>query len=119
MLEDIVDVEMADGGDDLITRKEALKAALDWQVRPHEEVFNRIKAAIIARMQAVPKAEGWVSVKDRMPEKKCECLVAINSVGRVLRALDFWEGDGWAITCEEEITHWMPLPKPPEEEEKC
>lgn len=61
-----------------------------------------------------PTVSGWVSVKDRLPEKKCECLVAINSVGRVWRALDFWEGDGWAITCEEEITHWMPLPEPPE-----
>ena len=61
-------------------------------------------------IEQAPTVGGWVSVKDKLPEKKCECLIAINSGWR---ALDFWEGDGWAVSDENEITHWMLLPEPP------
>ena len=64
---DEINVTMDNDGD-LITRAEAVKAALDWYVRPHEDVFDSIKYAIIERMHAVPKAEGWVSVKNQLPE---------------------------------------------------
>lgn len=58
-----------------------------------------------------PTVSGWVSVKDGMPDKPCGCLV-FNIYG--WRALDFWEGDGWAVSDENEITHWMTLPLGPE-----
>ena len=64
-------------------------------------------------IEHAPTVGGWVSVKDRLPDKPCGCL-AFNIYG--WRALDFWEGDGWAISDENEITHWMPLPPGPEED---
>lgn len=128
MFDNIVDVEIADGGDDFITRKEALKAALDWQVRPHEEVFNRIKAAIIARMQGVPKTEGWVSVKDRLPKNE-EIVIGYTPCDGYMfigfyRTSKFstYEWSEWCIITSmrstkkitKKVTHWMPLPPRPE-----
>lgn len=57
-----------------------------------------------------PTVSGWVSVKDRLPDKPCACLL-FNIYG--WRTFDFWEDDGWEISDENEITHWMPLPEPP------
>lgn len=64
---------------------------------------------------------GWISVKDRLPEKRGEqfYLVALNEV-----ATDFCQyfGEGhFGIIVKgkenicDEVTHWMPLPKPPKD----
>lgn len=59
-----------------------------------------------------PTVSGWVSVKDRLPDTPCGCLV-FNIYGW---ALDRWDGNDWMMADENEITHWMPLPPRPEEE---
>ena len=61
----------------------------------------------------------WISVKDKLPESIQEVLT-IDSLG------DMWIGpvvecDGGDYICltqdeASSITHWMPLPKPPESE---
>ena len=60
-----------------------------------------------------PTVSGWVSVKDRLPDKPCSCLVFLIYGWR---ALERWEGDSWVLAKESEVTHWMPLPEPPKEE---
>jgi hypothetical protein len=63
----------------------------------------------------------WISVEERLPEDEIYVLFAIN--GAILTtgyyskfdgdySLDDnrWEAEGW------EVTHWQPLPAPPEEE---
>lgn len=63
----------------------------------------------------------WVSVDDRLPEASCECLVA-TAVGGVylvnyshrykaFNATDELNGNKYAM---HSVTHWMPLPSPPE-----
>lgn len=59
-----------------------------------------------------PTVSSWVSVKDRLPDKHCGCLV-FNEHG--WSALDCWEGYGWMLSDDPEVTHWMPLPEPPKE----
>ena len=72
----------------------------------------------------------WISVKDRLPDKKCMCLVyAPHYFGQTHICNDVaystfqpnykqpWSivrgghGNAWRPW---EITHWMPLPEPPE-----
>ena len=54
----------------------------------------------------------WISVEDRLPEKNTSVLVSTDN-GIVFQCLyaydgwDLWEGN------EVNITHWMPLPEPP------
>ena len=56
----------------------------------------------------------WISVKDRLPEKKQRVIVRCRTVGTTV---------GWILWREwltdlgkgcSDVTHWMPLPEPPE-----
>lgn len=55
----------------------------------------------------------WISVRDRLPEENGDYLVALDDgyIGVTWYSAD--EGfDLWADAGE--VTHWMPLPEPPE-----
>lgn len=57
---------------------------------------------------------GWISVKDRMPEPKTKVLVHCTNgrmltVGYFNKDLEFLKSG--------RVTHWMPLPEPPESAE--
>lgn len=58
----------------------------------------------------------WISVKERLPELNTAVIVAVDD-GHVFQAL--YAYDGWELWdgCTCNITHWMPLPRPPGEEE--
>ena len=76
----------------------------------------------------------WISVKDRLPEEG-QGLVLVYAPNNkyVAFQLDEWSmqreapvsfssatievGEGWDNFEFEEITHWMPLPNPPKEQE--
>ena len=52
----------------------------------------------------------WIPVSERNPEKTGRYLVACEGIrGTVIRVYK----DGWSSL--QEVTHWMPLPKPPKE----
>lgn len=63
----------------------------------------------------------WISVKERLPEKKRRVMVYTTQGMYRLGVFSFVgkEGAVWfkcdrsCITC----THWMPLPEPPKEEQ--
>lgn len=75
-----------------------------------------------------PTVGGWISVKDRLPKQKwTNYLVAtkiqtdgtrgfniawVNDDNGVWKSNDEWICDGREI-----VTHWMPLPEPPKENE--
>ncbi len=90
--------------------------------------------AIIREIPAADVApEGWISVKDKLPEPEQDVLVIARGwSGRLLyigsyqrmeaetswltgvtsKASD-WSLWGWSYLREPEVTHWMPLPEPP------
>ena len=67
----------------------------------------------------------WISVKDRLPENEQTVLAYYNFGGKckirfygtlTYYAFDpepHWQHEGTGL----KVTHWMPLPEPPEEEE--
>ena len=82
-----------------------------------------------------PAHVGWISVKERLPDKDQEVLIFANSWGEkhitsatfmglpdYLKGKPWWSGNGWSgyewewDFNEDHISHWMPLPPPPEEQ---
>lgn len=102
------------------------------------EKIREILSGIIAYIDDHPASEtaaemsksGWISVKDRLPEEKGTYLVfAPTYHGGSSSGLDCNDGimfarwkKHWSIEvgCHKIpncVTHWMPLPEPPKEEE--
>lgn len=67
----------------------------------------------------------WISVKDGLPDFDLDVLGSLLScqtskrsahvITRVDASDHDWEIDGYEISNAWDITHWMPLPKPPED----
>ena len=65
----------------------------------------------------VPK---WISVKDRLPEEPGAVLVVMcgNAVGVAWYCNKCFEtGSGLRFSAGDGVSHWMPLPEPPKEEQ--
>lgn len=72
--------------------------------------------------------EAWVSVSERMPDEDQVVIVIANGKPReninlngAFELAEWSERDGWVLECWPEwetpvVTHWMPLPEPPERE---
>ena len=75
--------------------------------------------------------QAWVSVNERMPDEDQSVIVIANGKPRENITLDgavelaeWSERDGWFLECWPDwenpvVTHWMPIPVPPEEAERC
>lgn len=66
------------------------------------------------------RKQEWISVKDRLPEGKVNCLVHYkhsycDNDGYWAIGVSFYDGNEFHIGLEYKITHWMPLPPPPKE----
>lgn len=61
----------------------------------------------------------WISVKDRLPEKEGAYIVYKTNITHLFVAI--WNGKEWNSfinrTPLKRITHWIPLPEPPQESE--
>jgi hypothetical protein len=71
-------------------------------------------------MNSSNNSNGWISVKERLPEESTHCVIRIDD-GEYQVA---WREDGHWIMFNpcciynsqlNNVTHWMPLPKPPED----
>lgn len=69
---------------------------------------------------------GWISVEDRLPSERMHCLIYCpQSFPKNIRVLSatFYD-DNSTFYCDalesshEDVTHWMPLPQPPKEENR-
>ena len=63
----------------------------------------------------------WVSVKDRLPEEKVNCIVYYQHAycdndGYWAIGICFNDGEKFQINPAYKVTHWMPLPEPPKGE---
>lgn len=85
-------------------------------------IINPQAADMLEKLAAKKDAKEpeWISVKDRLPEKRCETyLCSLDSClfpGSQYVDIRVFGNDGkWRNGT---VTHWMPLPKPPKEEER-
>lgn len=77
-------------------------------------------------------SEPWISVKDRLPEdeRDGETVMAVISgkphekitLDHALMTAGYFNGEGWLVDRypaweNPTVTHWMPLPEPPEEKQ--
>ena len=101
-------------------RTDLARDALE-QIELLEAIIKDKEKSLCELEQKVPK---WVSVKDRLPEHvRGNYLILLS--GEIYAAK--WEYDEWnekyafRINCQivPNVTHWMKVPEPPKEEEKC
>jgi hypothetical protein len=55
----------------------------------------------------------WISVKDRLPEPG---ITVLGSDGTNIAIVYMHKDKSWEFVWMGPITHWMPLPEPPDEE---
>ena len=110
--------------------------ALIAQLKLQMESYDRIGACeraeayrnCIWEINEAPTIDGWISVKDRLPDEEdyrsCHenwdgCVIWTNGSDIGLGWYSMTTGD-WAdiYDCDiDDVTHWMPLPEPPKEDE--
>ena len=86
-----------------------------------KEDSDALEFAITAlrSMQETTKP-GWISVKERLPEAyygESDNVLVVDEIG--IRKILYFDGGCWCYPTGEtydcKVTHWMPLPEPPEE----
>ena len=87
----------------------------------HQEACAMAIAALRAQQDQESKPlNGWISVKDRLPEKNQAVLgwYKDNPFAGYTYGVVSWNGRGWVFVYAQRyvtnVTHWMPLPKAPE-----
>jgi hypothetical protein len=84
-----------------------------------DEITDR-KIALLTAIDALEQDNEWISVKDRMPEEGVDVLVyGYIYLNRKGADVDFVDGESgnFFYYDEGEVTHWRPLPEPPESAE--
>lgn len=77
-------------------------------------LIERLEAERDAALAKVPE---WISVEERLPESAGKYIVCTKKRAVYCTAFRFFHGKGYFATdSTTHITHWMPLPKAPEEE---
>lgn len=92
-----------------------LKAYEDLGFEP-EEYKRTMSADIIVRCAAAAlgvTAQEWISVKDMLPKNNEIVIICTDKnfiyAGELIGDTWFLDNDSWTAT----VTHWMPLPQPP------
>lgn len=95
---------------------------LNPEHREHYDGLDEVNEACRMGMEAL-KRQKWIPCSERLP-KECEDVLVFDSLGNTTftghyNKYDGWDVDGFsALVYDFNITHWMPLPEPPEEESK-
>lgn len=94
--------------------------------------------ACVDWIKTLPTVGGWISVKDRLPEidervlvfgvGKYDCFIGTtqiaithmsdrNLINCHIKTQPYWIAPWQYFLTDYEITHWMPLPEPPKEDD--
>ena len=115
--------------DGYVVAQEHAHAALEEAESRIDELQSKLSDAGILTTEHLLGADnssnnsnGWISVKDRLPDKDSTVLVYTKDHDTYMAKI-YEDGEAWPISnscgcCggEEKFTHWMPLPAAPKEE---
>ena len=61
----------------------------------------------------------WISVKDELPEEYTNIITVLGGTVRtnIYRNSKGWASEDFCTSSMRDVTHWMPLPSPPEKDE--
>ena len=78
-----------------------------WNTRPIEDALH-------ARIAELEEAQRWISVSERLPEDlQPTVIITKGGMTGIVRYLELYGREGFG-SWSEDVTHWMPLPQPPE-----
>jgi hypothetical protein len=102
-----------------VEKEEVLKQ-IDCWFMTGEYKYSNATHYLDKRISSIKPNSEWISVKDRMPEEGVDVLVYgyiyLNRKGADVDFVDRESGDFFYYD-EGEVTHWRPLPEPPESAE--
>ena len=109
---------------DLIERLTAENADLRKELEWKDMVIalaQRKQAEAEAERDALREKQRWIPVTERLPERDVQVLgwYKDNPFSQYRPEVVAWNGNGWVFVYAHRyvtnVTHWMPLPKAPEE----
>lgn len=115
-------------GDKLSIYYQYVQEKMCRSVMTHELVYKEVQDAIKEAAKkdfiALAKSDnGWTSVKDGLPDKNEQylCWFGKNTIAKgaaIATYFKTWKAFGSLVSLEKypNVTHWMPLPEPPKEE---
>ena len=101
-----------------------LEAAQRWHVvKECNDVATPIDVALRKRIAELEAAQRWIPVSERLPQIGVRVLFYNNFIKNIHKG--WFSGDEWTSDIGifyngdklKRITHWMPLPEPPEVQE--
>lgn len=94
-----------------------IAAAEAWE-RKQEDLDQYASQKLEEYRKGLSTSQGWVSVKERLPEPFFHVLIYGTQGHYGISCIDASGGfDDYTLYEDEEVTHWMPLPPRPESEQ--
>ena len=83
-------------------------------------VFGQYWKTLLEDAPTIELKREWISVKDRLPDSNYGSVLIYTKDGGVAEGqyydtIKAWLQFRWSVE-DAEVTHWMPLPEPPEKE---
>lgn len=116
--------KLLDKAADLIERLTAENADLRKEIEWKDMVIalaQRKQAEEEEERDALREKQRWIPVTERLPERDVQVLgwYKDNPFSQYRHEVVAWNGNGWVFVYAHRyvtnVTHWMPLPKAPEE----
>ena len=84
------------------------------QLLTKEELREQLLTARNELKQARADIPQWISVKDRLPKQNTDILASTKTKGvQKGKYINYKRPTIYYFNCENQFTHWMPLPQPP------
>lgn len=94
---------------------------IEYLQREAADAIEELSVVVRAQKAVLDKFPRWIPVTERLPEHSGDYLVySVGGNWKQLSAVEigFWYDMRFIVQSLFDVTHWMPLPEPPEKESK-